>query len=234
MNFNIGGLNLKLPEIKLPELNLGKLDLSKGVEALKTVAKDMFAPSADGKTLFNKELNYKIGSFDIKLKNPVEVLSEKLLGKLSGKMKEFGFNPDALGRMLTGNREVTDVGEIAMPRLTDRAAEYVPEVGGGYVEEMGAGEDVEELGEIGGSTESVAVGSGTNFGDQVIEKFSGNISSMDEKINSLMNKGEDLSETEMLKLQQQMQKRAQLFQMMSQIMQMVHDTNKAIIQNMRA
>jgi len=31
-----------------------------------------------------------------------------------------------------------------------------------------------------------------------------------------------------------MQKRAQLFQMMSQIMQMVHDTNKAIIQNMRA
>ncbi len=222
------GLLSGISSFNLPKLNLGsaisKLSSSKLAEGIKSLAKvagDTFLkPATDGKGIFQSDVNFNIGGFDIKLKNPVEVLAQKLLGKLGDKARELGFNTDAIAKMLAGNttREVAEVGggTVEMPALEDRVGEYAPP----------------PPAEAGGST-SVTSG-GSDMADDALNKFGGSLSNLDSEINAAINKGGELNQTEMLKLQQKMQKRNELFQMLSQIMQIQHDTKKGIIQNMRA
>lgn len=212
----------------LPKLNLGsaisKLSSSKLAEGIKSLAKvagDTFLkPATDGKGIFQSDVNFNIGGFDIKLKNPVEVLAQKLLGKLGDKARELGFNTDAIAKMLAGNttREVAEVGggTVEMPALEDRVSEYAPP----------------PPAEAGGST-TVSSG-GVDLSSEAISKFGGKLSSLDAEINAAINKGGELNDTEQLQLQQKMQKRSQLFELLSKIISMEHDTKKTIINNMRA
>ncbi|MGI5863536.1 MAG: hypothetical protein ACOX6T_15980 [Myxococcales bacterium] len=242
MGFSIGGF--KLPEIKLPKLNLPKLDIAKGVEILKGVVGDMFTPAKDGQSLFVKELHYKVGPFDIRLKNPVEALAEKLLGKLGEKLQNIGLDPAVVARMLTGKREVPGLGEVDMPKLPERIAEYEPEVGGApktvapsQAEEVEAVEEPEYEPEIGGGATSTSTSTSAVFGG---DSLSGAIGSLGAKVTSLSS---DISQMiaswdgkdqkKMFEIQELMQARSAMYTLLTNLMQMEHETRKQIINNIR-
>ncbi|HCF61306.1 MAG TPA: hypothetical protein DFS52_25335 [Myxococcales bacterium] len=246
MGFSIGGF--KLPEIKLPKLNLPKLDISKGVEILKGVVGDMFAPAKDGQSLFNKELHYKVGPFDIRLKNPVEALAEKLLGKVGEKLQGLGLDTSVIARMLTGKREVPGIGELDMPKLPERIEEYVPEVGGApkavapaEVEDIEEAGDVDDAGdvdyepEIGGGTSTssaTAVSGGDSLG-AAISSLGNRANAMNANVSDMINSWDGKDQKKMFQIQEAMQARSAMFELMSNLMRMEHETRKNIIQNIR-
>lgn len=215
-------LNFKIPD------SLSKITGSSLVDTVKNLAKvagDTFLkPSTDGKGIFQSEVNL----FGMRLPNPVNVLAEKLLGKAGEKIKELGFSPEAIANLFTGGRNVTDVGETTLPTLNDRVKELTT----GAKTQSGGGTTKTTSTQKGGSVQTTS-STGADYADQIINKFSGNLDSLDSSINSLINKGGELSQTDMLKLQQQMQKRSELYQMMSQIISMEHETKKSIISNIR-
>jgi hypothetical protein len=271
-------MGFSLPKISLPKINLNTLGsavFKKGVEVLKSVAKDVFTPAKDGRHIFKDTLGFKVGPFDIRLKNPVEVLAEKLLGKGGDLLRKVGIDPSVVGKAIGGGNgalelpglkeradavaadrkgangiggverqdEVEETDEVDAPEETDEVEE---------TEEVEATDDVDEPAdieatddvnsdslEIGGGPSSSSPGSsdislgGTDFGDRAINKFSGGLSSMDSQIDAMLSKGGELNATDQVKLQRLMQKRSELFQLLSQIMQMEHETKKNIIGNIR-
>ena len=247
MGFSIGGF--KLPEINLPKLNLPKLDLSKGVEILKGVVGDMFTPAKDGQSLFNRELHYKVGPFDIRLKNPVEALAEKLLGKVGEKLQGLGLDTSVIARMLTGNRQVPGLGEVDMPKLPERIEEYLPEVGGApkavappevedveEVEDLGSVDDAEDVDyepEIGGGTSSATAVSGGDSLSAAISSLGSRANAMNANVTEMINSWDGKDQKKMFEIQEAMQARTAMFELMSNLMKMEHDTRKAIIQNIR-
>jgi hypothetical protein len=227
--------NFKIPE------SLSKITGSSIVDTVKNLAKvagDTFLkPSTDGKSIFQSEVNI----LGMRLPNPVNVLAEKLLGAAGEKIKEFGFSPEAIANLFAGGRDVKELGQTTLPTLNDRVTELTNQKtdgkGGGVAttkstQSTKTAAPATPKAQSGGST-TATTSSGADYADQVVSKFSGSLDSLDSKINGLINKGAELSQTEMLKLQQAMQKRNELYQMMSQIISMEHETKKSIISNIR-
>jgi hypothetical protein len=238
-----GILGISLPKINLPNIDLNKVGsavFKKGVDMLKGVAKDLFTPAKDGKSIFKKDLNYKVGPFDIRLKNPVEALAQKLLGKAGDLAKKLGLDPSTIGKFLGGGpRDVKGAGEVDLPSLPERVAgprgkrSNGAEGTGGTSNTRGTG-GAGAPGKVGSpAVPETSLAGGTDFGDRAINKFSGGLSSMDSQIDSMLSKGGELNATDQVKLQRLMQKRSELFQLLSQIMQMEHETKKNIIGNIR-
>lgn len=230
MGFNIGSLvsGLNLPKIQLGSAieKLSKSSLAEGIKTLAKVAGDTFLkPSTDGKGIFQSEVNI----FGMRLPNPVNVLAEKLLGMAGDKLRELGYNTDAISDGLGGGkRDVVDAGEVDMPALNDRVREYAPEAPAPRTRRGGARQ------ESGGSTAAPKVSSGgSDIGSTAIEKGLGSLGSLDSEINDFLNGSKELNPTDMLRMQQKIQRRNEMFQMISQIMNLEHETKKGIIQNIR-
>lgn len=230
---------MKLPDIKLPKFDLkqiGKEVLNQGIETLKTVAKDMFTPATDGKGIFQANVDVKVGPLEMRLKNPVEALAQKLLGELGNKAREFGFNTDAIADAIRGGtRPVADLGEIELPALPERAKAYAPEIGGGVKQAAAASST--KVAEIGGASSTAISAAGTDIADSVREKVAPQLSSMDKKIDSLLAEiksgGDNIDPAKLNELQLLMQRRNELYQLMTQIMNLEHETKRNIIGNIR-
>ncbi|MFN7130923.1 MAG: hypothetical protein ACK4N5_02500 [Myxococcales bacterium] len=240
---------ISLPKISLPKLDLGKIGqtaLKQGVSILKNVAKDLFTPAKDGKNLFKPELNYKVGPFDIKLKNPVEALASKLLGKFGEELKKRGFSPEALAGYISGGKNTVPGTDVELPALEDRLAQGggtaaaarastsgAQATGGAPATGSSSGAKA-----TGGTGSAGSVGSGNGdytpkmlglFGSAGYKELTNSIDSKIEKLRS----GGKLSEEEMTLLNHDMQKRQMLFQMITQIMNMENETKKNIVGNLR-
>ncbi|HEY3452447.1 MAG TPA: hypothetical protein VGK67_39250 [Myxococcales bacterium] len=223
--------NFKIPESLSSITGKGIVDT---VKNLAKVAGDTFLkPSTDGKSIFQSEINV----LGMRLPNPVNVLAEKLLGAAGDKIRDLGFSPEAIANLFSGGRALKSVnGETTLPTLNDRVKELTTKSAATKTDGKGGGtvktQSATTPKQAGGSSTPVAT-TGADYADQVIGKFGGSLSSLDSQINGLINKGGELSQTEMLKLQQQMQKRSELYQMMSQIISMEHETKKNVIGNIR-
>ncbi len=248
-------LGFSLPDIKLPDIKLDKNLLSKGIDLLKGVAKDMFTPAQDGKNIFKDKLDINLGGYHLRLNNPLQSLGEKLLGGLASKLQSYGFNLDALTRALGGKRDVAGVGDVTLPGPADRGPVGLPDmtppatdrtpmpavpgsapVGGGTSTSATASTSSTPSASAPAATASVStptVVQGADYTEKAINAFGGNLDSLEGQINSLMAKGDKLTETDSIKIQQAMQKRQLLFNLMTQIMQMEHETKKQIINNLR-
>ncbi len=237
---------ISLPKISLPKLDLGAIGknvLEQGVQILKGVAKDMFTPAKDGKNIFKPEINAKIGPFDIKLKNPVEALAGKLLGKVGEELNKRGFSTEALAGYLNGGGTTNTVPEtdIELPSLEDRIA-----TGGGTTPKAATTTAMTTgAAATGGATPAPATTGATlptsslDIGSRALDSFSSGLGKLDEQINSALNGGlkkdaeGNYDQLEMIKLQRAMQQRSELFQFLSQVIAMEHQTKQAIIANIR-
>jgi hypothetical protein len=234
MGLSIGGF--QLPDIKLPKLDLGAIGkevLSKGVDILKGVAKDMFAPSADGKTIFNKNVDVNILGSNVRLPNPIEILSEKLLGAASTKLKDIGVNvtADQLQQTIGSMRQVKDAGQVEMPALAERSADYKAMASGGGTTSTSAATTATST-----SPAAAAIAAGGDIAPAFISASASSLNKLDSQVNGLMDQlmsGKELSSSDMQKLTILMQQRSQLMDMISKITSMEAETKRNIIANMR-
>lgn len=221
---------ISLPKISLPKIDLkqiGKNVLSEGVEILKGVAKDMFTPAANGTNVFKPDINVKVGPFDIKLKNPIEALAGKLLGKVGEELQKRGFSPDAIAGYLNGGKTTTVPGtDVQLPALESRIEASAFATGGAAVASAA-------------TTGAALPSSSADVGSRALDSFASGLGALDDQINKALNGGMkkdadgNYDQLEMIKLQRAMQQRAELFQFLSQVIAMEHQTKQAIIQNIR-
>lgn len=228
---------------KLPDLSgiKGK-NLVDTVKNLAKVAGDTFLkPSTDGKGIFQSEVNV----LGMRLPNPVEILAQKLLGKAGEKVREMGFSPEAIATIFGGGRNIKDVpGETTLPPLNERVKELAPQktqTGGGTKKttktttpkaESTTQKAPAQKKETGGSSKAVS-STGHDFAEEAINKFGGKLDALEGEIEKFMNGSGELEPTALARMQAKIQKRNELFQMLSQILQMEHETKKGIIQNIR-
>ncbi len=226
--------NFKIPEALSNITGKGIVDT---VKNLAKVAGDTFLkPSTDGKSIFQSEINI----LGMRLPNPVNILAEKLLGAAGEKIRDLGFSPEAIANLFAGTRSVKDVGETTLPALNDRLKELTNTttattraVGGGTTTTATTTAAATQSNKAVGGSSTPQATTGEDFASKALDKFGGSLSSLDGEINKLINKGGELSQTEMLKLQQKMQRRNELYQMLSQIMSMEHETKAKTISNIR-
>jgi len=234
--------------VRLPKVDFSsKAGFQDSVTKLAQIAGDVFLkPSGDNKDIFQSEINF-MGS---RLPNPVNVLTEKTLGLSGEKVRAAGYSTDAIANAFAGSRNVKGVGETTLPAISNRIKDLsttkasrsgnMQGVGGGSTAkaapkaEVGGGSTAAAApkAEVGGSSAPVA-SSGHDFAEEALNKFSGKLSSYEGEIEKFLNGSGELEPTALARIQAKMQKRNELFQMLSQLMQMEHETKKGIIQNIR-
>ncbi|MBI5545370.1 MAG: hypothetical protein HY901_15910 [Deltaproteobacteria bacterium] len=251
---------VNLPKVNLGSAieNLSQASLDKGIEELSQVVGDSFLkPSTDGKGIFSD-----INVSGNRLPNPLNALAEKLLGAAGEKLKELGFNPETIAKAFTGTEvggaaipsinermqgvtqaqkaetskvaaaalKKAETGGAATPTTSTvaEAAAKKAETGGGVASSSSASKATE----VGGSSTPVT-SAGGDVAEKAVNTMGGTLDSLTSKIDGLIAKGENMTQSDQLKLQQMMQKRSELYQLLSNLISMEHETKKSIIQNIR-
>ena len=205
MGFNIGSI---FNAIKLPQVNLSS--------AISSLTSGDFSKVTD--TLKSVVSDLFSGSTDNSSQSGLNILGMNLPNPVN-----------SLASLLGSSNALSN----QVPSLNDRLTTYsaAPAQSGGGTTSTAAA-TTKPTTQAGGST-AAASSSGTDFATAAVDKYAGTLDSLDAQINAQLNKGGDLTESDMLKLQQQMQKKNELFQMLTQILQLEHETKKGILQNIR-
>ncbi len=241
MGFNIGSV---LSGLGIPKLDLGSIGkdiLTEGKKLLGEVVKDSFTLSNQPGSTFASSMNLDVGGSHLSLPNPIGALANKLLSGVDGELNKFGVNVDfkKVAQELF-HLPTQSGGSVTVPSATSRAASGgLPTSPTAAVASTHYANTTSAPLGLGGGGSGSTSSSGSSVGTGGDSGLLNSITSANTAENSALQQLENLNpndknyQAEVAAAQFAMSNAEQGMQMLSQIMEMMHQTASSIIGNIR-